>query len=47
MRTCLIVSNSLSTEAGNRYNKRHLAQEEHLKDTKSKEELEHAKSTIR
>ncbi|KAF7794858.1 hypothetical protein EIP86_006000 [Pleurotus ostreatoroseus] len=29
------------------YDKRHLAQEAHLKDTKSKEELENAKSTIR
>jgi len=28
------------------YNKRHLAQEEYLKDTKSKEELEKSKSTI-
>lgn len=30
-----------------RYNKRHLAQEDYLKETKSKEELEKAKSTIR
>ena len=30
-----------------RYVKRHLAQEEHLKDEKSPEELESAKSTIR
>ncbi|KAI0652647.1 hypothetical protein C8Q79DRAFT_899886 [Trametes meyenii] len=29
------------------YTKRHLAQEEHLKDTKTPEELEDAKSTIR
>ncbi|KAK7695220.1 hypothetical protein QCA50_002410 [Cerrena zonata] len=28
------------------YNKRHLAQEDHLKETKTKEELENAKSTI-
>lgn len=30
-----------------RYNKRHMAQEDHLKETKSKEELENTKSTIR
>ena len=30
-----------------RYVKRHLAQEEHLKDEKGPEELENAKSTIR
>jgi hypothetical protein len=30
-----------------RYNKRHLTQEDHLKETKTKEELENAKSTIR
>ena len=29
-----------------RYNKRHLAQEDHLKETKTREELENAKSTI-
>ncbi|KAI8981310.1 hypothetical protein BD414DRAFT_420212 [Trametes punicea] len=29
------------------YAKRHLAQEEHLKDTKTREELENTKSTIR
>ncbi|KAI1791005.1 hypothetical protein LXA43DRAFT_459338 [Ganoderma leucocontextum] len=28
------------------YNKRHLAQEDHLKETKTREELEHVKSTI-
>ncbi|KAI0931178.1 hypothetical protein AcW1_001350 [Taiwanofungus camphoratus] len=28
------------------YNGRHMAQEDHLKDTKTKEELEHTKSTI-
>lgn len=30
-----------------RYNSRHLAQEDHLKQTKSREELEKTKSTIR
>ncbi|KAH9947091.1 hypothetical protein B0H21DRAFT_660186, partial [Amylocystis lapponica] len=29
------------------YNSRHMAQEDHLKDTKTKEELEKTKSTIR
>ncbi len=30
-----------------RYHSRHLAQEGHLKETKTEEELEHTKSTIR
>lgn len=30
-----------------RYNKRHMAQEDHLKETKTKDELENTKSTIR
>ena len=30
-----------------RYDKRHMAQEDHLKETKTKEELENTKSTIR
>lgn len=30
-----------------RYDRRHMAQEDHLKETKTKEELEHTKSTIR
>ena len=29
------------------YDKRHMAQEDHLKETKTQEELEHTKSTIR
>ena len=47
MHICVLML--LLAEEGNniRYNKRHMAQEDHLKDTKSKEELENTKSTIR
>ena len=37
----------LPTERRDSYNSRHLAQEDHLKETKATEELEKAKSTIR
>ena len=37
----------LPTERRDSYNSRHLAQEDHLKETKTIEELEQAKSTIR
>ena len=37
----------LPTERRDSYNSRHLAQEDHLKETKTMDELEQAKSTIR